>query len=83
MAHILLISLAYLEQKKESREIKSFCQISFLPSAAYAQFPKASTAWSHSKIFWHVYFGKLLYAIKTCKGLTKDPLNAGPKLAKD
>ena len=25
MAHILLISLAYLEQKKESREIKSFC----------------------------------------------------------
>ena len=44
MAHILLISLAYLEQKKESREIKSFCQISFLPSAAYAQFSEASGA---------------------------------------
>ena len=65
MAHILLISLAYLEQKKESREIKSFCQISFLPSAAYAQIPEASAAWSHSKIFQHVYFGQLLYVTKT------------------
>ena len=65
MAHILLISLAYLEQKKESREIKSFCQISFLPSAAYAQIPEASAAWSHSKIFWHIYFGQLLHSIKT------------------